>query len=563
MTMSLSSVSPPPVEGGSRSGAAIGSFVRTVGSFVTRWLPAGVVIAGLLLLWEWAGASGRLPVSVPAPSEIGTEFLESNDMLWFHTAPTLSAAVKGFVAASVTAFMLGMLVAFRPRFASPVYQTSVIVSSVPLVALTPVLVLWLERGDTVRTTVAALAGFFPILVGCVQGFGNRDTGRDELFHVLSAGPWQRFVSLTLPSSQPYVFAGLKAAAASAVLGAIIAEWSGGGGTRGLGQMMTNALFGFNVPRTWLTITTAAFLAVAAYAIVATVDRALGSRHRGGQADGDTGFAATRPVDRATEPDGARPVVRMLRALGRSATVTVVAFGGVVLIWWSLLAIFDVPSYFMPGPGPTLQTLVTERSQLGTHAQVTLLGTAAGVVVATVIAVVLAMIFVTSAHLERALLPLAITFRSIPIVAIAPLVTLMVGRGFATNIVCVTIVCFFPMLVNTARGLRAMTPEMHELMRVSGAARLQTFRYVRFPVMTPYLLAGLRSAAAVAVLGAMLAEWLTGQQGLGYLLIAAVALRDNELLWSVVIVSSACSLAFFALMQGIERVFVGWSTGERS
>jgi ABC-type nitrate/sulfonate/bicarbonate transport system permease component len=71
---------------------------------------------------------------------------------------------------------------------------------------------------------------------------------------------------------PYLFAGLKAAAASAVLGAIIAEWSGGGGTRGLGQMMTNALFGFNVPRTWLTITTAAVLAVGAYAIVAVAER---------------------------------------------------------------------------------------------------------------------------------------------------------------------------------------------------------------------------------------------------------------------------------------------------
>lgn len=275
------------------------------------------------------------------------------------------------------------------------------------------------------------------------------------------------------------------------------------------------------------------------------------------------FASTSPVAGATEAVGHRALVRLFRALRRSVTVTAIVIGGIVLVWWAFLAIFDVPSYFMPGPGPTLRTLVSQRSELATHAQVTLLGTGAGVVVATVIAVVLAMIFVSSAHLERALLPLAITFRSIPIVAIAPLVTLIVGRGFATSIVCVTIVCFFPILVNTARGFRAVTPEMHELMRVTGAARIQTFRYVRFPVMTPYLFAGLRSAAAVAVLGAMLAEWLTGQQGLGYLLIAAVALRDNELLWSVVIVSSVCSLAFFALMQGIERLFVAWSTGERS
>ncbi len=106
----------------------------------------------------------------------------------------------------------------------------------------------------------------------MQGLRSSETGREELFDVLSARRWQRFLHLRLPTSMPYVFAGLKAAAASAVLGAIIAEWTGGGGTRGLGQMMTNALFGFNVPQTWLTILTSAVLAVGAYAVVAVVER---------------------------------------------------------------------------------------------------------------------------------------------------------------------------------------------------------------------------------------------------------------------------------------------------
>lgn len=269
------------------------------------------------------------------------------------------------------------------------------------------------------------------------------------------------------------------------------------------------------------------------------------------------------------PPSARPSIwssiwsaRLLRRAGRRLAVIAVATGVVVALWWGLLELFAVESYFMPGPGATLRTLAAERAQLASHARVTLLETGAGVAVATIVAVALAMAFVTSAHLERALLPLAITLRSIPIVAVAPLITLMVGRGFTTSVVCVTIVCFFPILVNTARGMRAITPEMRELLRVSGASRLQSFRYVRFPVMTPYLFAGLRSAAAVAVLGAMLAEWLTGQQGLGYLLINAVALRDNELLWSVVIVSAGCSLGFFTAMQAIERSLLAWSTGQR-
>lgn len=272
MTVSLSSNSTVATVGESPGRSPATRTVRSAVTAVMRWLPAMAVMVALLALWEWVGGTGRLPVSVPAPSAIRAEFSASRDTLWFHTAPTLSAAARGYLAATVSASLLGVIVAVRPRLAGPVYQTSVIVSSIPLVALTPVLVLWLDRGDTVRTAVAALAGFFPILVGCVQGFGTRDAGRDELFVVLSARGWQRFALLTLPSSLPYVFAGLKAAAASAVLGAIIAEWSGGGGTRGLGQMMTNALFGFNVAQTWLTITTAAVLAVGAYAVVASVER---------------------------------------------------------------------------------------------------------------------------------------------------------------------------------------------------------------------------------------------------------------------------------------------------
>ena len=145
-------------------------------------------------------------------------------------------------------------------------------SSIPLIALTPVLVIWLDRGPAVRITIAAVSGFFPILVGCIQGLSLRDNDMDELFHQLASSRWQRLVRLSIPRSLPFVFAGLKAAAAAAVLGAVIAEWTGGGGTRGLGQLMTNALFGFNVALTWLTILTTAALSVVAYLVIAIIER---------------------------------------------------------------------------------------------------------------------------------------------------------------------------------------------------------------------------------------------------------------------------------------------------
>ena len=229
-------------------------------------------LAVLVAVWELLGARGSLPTSVASPSEILDELTERSDTLWFHTGPTLSAAVWGFVWATVASFVVAVVIVFVPRSASSLYNTAVVVSSVPLIALTPVLVLWIERGSAVRITIAAIAGFFPILVGCIQGLGRVDERTDELFHQLAASRTQRFLRLSLPRSLPFVFAGLKAAAAASVLGAVIAEWTGGGGTRGLGQMMTNALFGFNVPLTWLTILTTAALSIVAYAVIALLER---------------------------------------------------------------------------------------------------------------------------------------------------------------------------------------------------------------------------------------------------------------------------------------------------
>jgi len=110
-----------------------------------------------------------------------------------------------------------------------VYAAAVVVGSVPLIALTPILVLWLERGSAVRITIAAIASFFPMLIGAIEGLTHVSTDRAELFELLSASRLQRVMRLQLPSAVPLAVAGLRAAGAGAILGAIIAEWSGGSG----------------------------------------------------------------------------------------------------------------------------------------------------------------------------------------------------------------------------------------------------------------------------------------------------------------------------------------------
>lgn len=227
------------------------------------------------------------------------------------------------------------------------------------------------------------------------------------------------------------------------------------------------------------------------------------------------------------------------------------------VWQGAIVIFGIKPYLMPSPGGAVAALIEHRAAMVKHALVTLQEAGAGLLISSLAAVSLAGVFISSPVSERALLPFAIALRSTPVVAVAPLITLMAGRGLRTSVLCVTIVSFFPVLVNSLRGFKRTDARVRELMHVLGANSWQLFRFARLPFALPYIFTGLRTAAASAVLGAMLAEWLTGTQGLGYLLLNSAAQRELELLWAGVIVSTLLALAIFWLMVLLERSVSGW------
>nr|WP_255720302.1 ABC transporter permease subunit [Acuticoccus kalidii] len=156
------------------------------------------------------------------------------------------------------------------RIREPIYRTGVFVQAVPLIALTPLLVVWF--GNTARTHViiAAMSSYFPMLVAGMQGFRAAAPQRLELMAVLSASRWQTLLYVQIPNALPYLFAGLKIAAPLAVLGTITAEWTGA--DRGIGAMMLYALFSYNVPTVWLTVIGACGLSVAFFLFAACLER---------------------------------------------------------------------------------------------------------------------------------------------------------------------------------------------------------------------------------------------------------------------------------------------------
>jgi NitT/TauT family transport system permease protein len=247
-------------------------------------------------------------------------------------------------------------------------------------------------------------------------------------------------------------------------------------------------------------------------------------------------------------------------LGRAAPNLVWALAimaGLFGLWAGAIRLFTIPDYVIPTPSATLATIIARWPMILGHVWYTAKVAAVGLVLSTAIALTIASAFTASRTVARTAMPLIIAMRSAPLVAIAPLITLIAGRGFATGVTVVVIASFFPLLVNALRGLASVPQITYELMHVLGATKLQILRMVRFPFALPHIFTGVRVASSSAILGAMLAEWLTGQHGVGYLILESADTRELELLWAAILAATALAFAAFALSVMAEKALGRW------
>jgi NitT/TauT family transport system permease protein len=233
------------------------------------WRPllTGIVLIGIA---EAAKHAHLLPVFVPAPSQVVMEVWNTPRLVTGNLAPTAWKATVGYlIAAAVATIAASLAISVRALY-GPIYNFGVIIHSIPIIATAPLLALWLGTGPQVQIAIAALASQFPMLVGTMQGLQAADARQRELMHVLSASRLQTLRYLLIPSALPYLFAGLKIAAPSAVLGAITAEWAGA--DQGVGAMMLYALFAYDTPKVWLSVLLTCLLAGTGFGVWALVER---------------------------------------------------------------------------------------------------------------------------------------------------------------------------------------------------------------------------------------------------------------------------------------------------
>jgi NitT/TauT family transport system permease protein len=244
-------------------------------------------------------------------------------------------------------------------------------------------------------------------------------------------------------------------------------------------------------------------------------------------------------------------------LARRVFTVAAVIAALGLLWQITVTGYGIPSYIVPRPLAVLDAFIGGWWRIARHAGFTLSAAALGLLSSTILASVIAIAFSLRPMLEQASMPLVLIFRSTPVAAVAPIMTLMIGRGISTSIAVVTIIAFFPILVNLTRGIAATDPNAAELLHVYGATPLQQMRLVRLRFALPYLFTGLRISGTSALLGAMLSEWITGSEGLGKMILDSSEMRETELLWATVLTSVALGLCVFWTTSAIEQRLLRW------
>jgi ABC-type nitrate/sulfonate/bicarbonate transport system permease component len=248
--------------------------------------------------------------------------------------------------------------------------------------------------------------------------------------------------------------------------------------------------------------------------------------------------------------------KALPFIRRALTVLAVVLS-IGLLWQAAITGFGIPPYIVPRPMAVMGALVDGWSKIASHAGFTLLAAALGLTTSALLASAIAIGFSLRPTLEQASMPIVLMFRSTPVAAVAPIMTLMLGRGIGTSIAVVSIIAFFPILVNLMRGISATDPNAAELLHVYGATPMQQMRLVRLRFALPYLFTGLRVSATSALLGAMLSEWITGSPGMGKLILDSGEMRETELLWATVLTSVVVSLCVFWTTSAAEARLLRW------
>lgn len=229
----------------------------------------------------------------------------------------------------------------------------------------------------------------------------------------------------------------------------------------------------------------------------------------------------------------------------------------VTVWELVVWQLTLPAWLLPPPSRILTTLIGNAPILGEHITATLSVTAPGFGLALVSGFVLGVLIDASPLLRRTIYPLLVTSQTIPIVAIAPLLVVGFGFGMLPKILVVALVTFFPIVVNTADGLQSADRDQRRLLEAMGANYWQVLRLLRLPAALPSIFTGIKVAITYSIIGAVLAEWIGANAGLGVYIARSLRAFRTDQVFVAALVTSALTIGLFTLVSLLERWIISW------
>lgn len=237
------------------------------------------------------------------------------------------------------------------------------------------------------------------------------------------------------------------------------------------------------------------------------------------------------------------------------SMAVIAHLALVLAWYLFVKLGDVPRFVMPSPGDTLQALLSPNYDWWTNVLVTGTEIFGGYFLALVVGVALALVFTWSKTLEALMLPLLVTLNMIPKVALGPLIIVWFKYGVFPNTIMAFSIAVFPILLTTAKGLREIEPELLDLVRSLRGSRWQLFTKIQLPSALPYVFAGMKVGAILAVAGAIVGEFLGSDRGLGYLMLQVQVTLDTPAMFMAVILITLLGMLLYGIVILLEHLLV--------
>jgi NitT/TauT family transport system permease protein len=246
------------------------------------------------------------------------------------------------------------------------------------------------------------------------------------------------------------------------------------------------------------------------------------------------------------------------------TRTIIIVLAVLVVVWELsVRVFGIRSFLLPPPTIVIADIFGNPAFFAKASLYTLYVTSVGFLIALVGGVLLAIAIVSSSFIDRTFYTLLVATNSIPKVALAPLFVIWLGTGGAPKIAIAAIIAIFPIVINTTVGLRAIDNDMIDLARSARALRRDVMLKVRFPNALPSLFAGAKIGVSFALIGAIVGEFVAGEQGLGYVILTSQATFNSTRAFAAILVLGVLGTFMFFMIEAVERWMLPWHVSQRS